>query len=131
MTSLTARTLPPLAELTDVQIAGMAREAGEPAWLIERREAGWQHFVQAAPPFWRRTDLSRFKADVIAAPSDARATSLTYDQQLAERGVIVSTLAAAVRDHEPLVRQYLDSVVDPLTQKFTALHAALWQDGIF
>ena len=50
---------------------------------------------------------------------------------LAGQGVVFTTLAAALRDHEALVRQYLGSAVDPLAHKFNALHAALWQDGVF
>jgi Fe-S cluster assembly protein SufD len=36
-----------------------------------------------------------------------------------------------VREHPALVEQNLGAAIDPLTHKFTALHAALWQDGVF
>jgi Fe-S cluster assembly protein SufD len=123
--------LPTLSELTDARIVEAARAAGEPEWLIERRAAAWRFFAESTPPFWRRTDLSKFKSENIAAPLSAQGTLVQWDEQLARRGVVFTTLAAAARDHEALVRQHLGTVVDPLTHKFTALHAALWQDGVF
>jgi Fe-S cluster assembly protein SufD len=54
-----------------------------------------------------------------------------WDAGLAAQGVIFTTLAVALREHEALVKQYLGTAIDPLTHKFTALHAALWQDGVF
>src|SRR5207247_9255561 len=72
-----------------------------------------------------------FKAEGIVAPADIQGTAVQWDAQLAQQGVIFTTLAAAVRSHERLVEQYLGTAVDPLTHKFTALHAALWQDGAF
>jgi Fe-S cluster assembly protein SufD len=124
-------TLPTLAELTDVRIAETARAAGEPEWLVEKRAAAWRHFAETPPPIWRRTDLTKFKADGIAASIDASNTLLHGDAAQAGKGVIFTTLAAAVRDHEALVKRYHSSIVDSLAHKFTALNAALWQDGVF
>jgi Fe-S cluster assembly protein SufD len=123
--------LPTLSELTDAQIAEAARGAGEPEWLIERRTAAWSFFAASAPPFWRRTDLSKFKPEDIAVPLGVQGTAVQWDAKLAEQGVVFTTLAAALRNHEALVKQYLSTAIDPLTHKFTALHAALWQDGVF
>ncbi len=122
---------PTLSELTDVEIAQAAQAAGEPEWLVERRAEAWRFFALSEPPFWRRTDLSKFKAETIAAPVGAQGTAIQWDQRLAEQGVIFTTLAAALRDHEELVKRYLDTAVSPLQHKFSALHAALWQDGAF
>ena len=124
-------TFAPLAELTDEQIVLAARAAGEPDWLIERRIAAWRHFATGVPPIWKRTDLTTFKAEGIVAPAAAQNTAIQWDASLAEQGVIFTTLAAALRSHPDLVKQYLGSAIDPLTHMFTALHAALWQDGVF
>ncbi|HEX5691617.1 MAG TPA: Fe-S cluster assembly protein SufD [Roseiflexaceae bacterium] len=123
--------LPTLPELTDERIAEVARANGEPAWLIERRTEAWRHFAEAEPPIWRRTDLSKFKAEQVAASQGPQGTAVQWDPSLAEQGVIFTTMAAALRDHANLVEQYLGSAVDPLSHKFSALHAALWQDGVF
>ena len=123
--------LPKLAELTDIQIAEAARAAGEPEWLVERRETAWRFFAESVPPIWKRTDLSQFQPDQIAAPLGPQGTAVQWDANLAGQGVIFTTLAAALREHEALVKQYLGTAIDPLAHKFTALHAALWQDGVF
>ncbi|MEN9933539.1 MAG: hypothetical protein RLZZ387_118 [Chloroflexota bacterium] len=123
--------LPTLSELSDTLIADAARSAGEPSWLVEQRAAAWRHFTQAEPPHWRRTDLTKLKPDVISAPLGAGHTAVQWDESLAAKGVVFTTLAAAVREHEALVKQYLGAAVDPLAHKFAALHTALWQDGVF
>jgi Fe-S cluster assembly protein SufD len=122
---------PTLSELTDEQIVAAARAAGEPAWLVEHRAEAWRHFAAAEPPFWRRTDLSKFEAGKVAAPASVQGTAVQWDAKLAEQGVIFTTLAAALRDHEALVKQHLNTAVDWQAHKFSALHAALWQDGVF
>jgi Fe-S cluster assembly protein SufD len=130
-TVIIMKYLPILPELTDEQIVAAARAAGEPAWLVERRAEAWRHFSAAEPPFWRRTDLSKFEAGKIAAPASTQGTAVQWDAKLAEQGVIFTTLAAALRDHEPLVKQHLGTALDWQAHKFSALHAALWQDGVF
>ncbi|MEO7910766.1 MAG: Fe-S cluster assembly protein SufD [Roseiflexaceae bacterium] len=120
-----------LADLTDVQIAEAARAAGEPEWMIERRDAAWRFFAESLPPIWKRTDLSKFQSEHIAVPLGSQGTLVQWDAKLIEQGVIYTTLAAALRDHEALVKQYIGTAIDPLGHKFNALHAALWQDGIF
>ncbi len=126
-----AHTLPALADLTDERIAEAARAAGEPEWLVARRVAAWQHFAASEPPMWRRTDLTKFKPALIAPPAGVQGTAVQAEPDLAPLGVIFTTLKAALRDHAELIERLLGTAVDPLTHKFSALHAALWQDGVF
>jgi Fe-S cluster assembly protein SufD len=123
--------LPTLSELTDTQIAEAARAAGEPEWLIERREAAWRFFAESLPPFWKRTDLTKFRSEQIAVRFSPQGTAVQWDAALAGQGVLFTTLAVALRDHPDLVKRYLGTAIDPLGHKFNALHAALWQDGVF
>jgi len=123
--------LPILSELTDLEIIDAARATGEPEWLIERRAEAWRFFAESTPPFWKRTDLSKFSSEDIAAPLGVQGTAIQWDAKVASQGVVFTTLAAALRSHPELVEQYLGTAVAPLTHKFTALHAALWQDGAF
>jgi len=123
--------LPILSELTDLEIAEVARAAGEPEWLVERRAEAWRFFAESTPPFWKRTDLSQFSSENIAVPLGVQGTAIQWDAQLASQGVVFTTLAAALHSHADLVEQYFGTAVAPLTHKFTALHAALWQDGAF
>lgn len=123
--------LPPLSQLSDIQIVEAARAAGEPEWLIERRSAAWAQFAASEPPFWKRTDLSGLKAGSITAPLGTGGTSLRWDEQYAQQGVVFTTLPEALRTHGALVQQHLGTAIDGTAHKFSALHAALWQDGIF
>src|SRR5215212_4253693 len=98
---------PILSELTDIEIAEAARAAGEPEWLIERRVEAWRVFAESAPPFWKRTDLSKFSSEDIAVPLGAQGTAIQLDPSLAAQGVVFTTLAAGLRSHAELVHQYL------------------------
>lgn len=121
----------PLSELTSAQIAAVARAAGEPEWLIERRVQAWEFFAQAPPPEWRRTDLTSLKPEGIAPLTGPQGTGLQWDASLAASGMVFTTLKAAVQSHAALVREKLGTLIDPLSHKFSALRMALWQDGIF
>lgn len=131
MESTSVQLLPPLSDLTDQQIAEAARAVGEPGWMIARREEAWRFFGEQVPPIWRRTDLTGFHAEELAAPMVPLGTQVQAIPAGDDQGVIFTTLAAALREHPDLVRAYFSTVVDPLAHKFTALHAALWQDGVF
>ncbi|MCB0083269.1 MAG: Fe-S cluster assembly protein SufD [Caldilineaceae bacterium] len=55
----------------------------------------------------------------------------THDD-LASKGVIFTDLQSAVTEHPELVQKhFMTSVVKPDHNKFTALHAALWDTGAF
>lgn len=51
--------------------------------------------------------------------------------ELASKGVIFTDLETAVRDHSDLVKSYLHTVVKSDENQLTALHAALWNGGVF
>jgi Fe-S cluster assembly protein SufD len=39
----------------------LSAERHEPAWVLEKRTAGWRHYKELAAPFWRRTDIGKLK----------------------------------------------------------------------
>jgi Fe-S cluster assembly protein SufD len=120
-----------LAELTGAAISERATAAGEPAWLIERRAEAWDYFAQALPPEWRRTDLTRLAPETLAPPEGPQGTELIWDEALAMQGVVFMPLQDAVKQHEALIREKLGTAVLPTEHKFSAMRAALWQDGVF
>lgn len=124
-------TLAALGTLSDEHISAASRTAGEPAWMTERRLAAWQQFASAEPPFWRRTDLSKLNAPAIDVPVGVKATHLVENSAALPQGVIFTSLAQALREHEQLVRQYFGAAIDGTAHKFSAMRTALWQDGIF
>lgn len=129
--TMVQHTFSTLAEITGDQIAEVARAAGEPAWLVEQRVTAWDFFAQALPPEWRRTDLTKLQPEGITPQTNPQGTILDWDSSLAQRGVMFMTLKDAVRSHEAHVRERLGTLIDALSHKFSALRAALWQDGVF
>lgn len=125
------KTFPSLSEIQATTVADVSNAAAEPQWLTERRAAAWDYFAAAEPPFWRRTDLSKLKAEQLTAPIGAGATTVAWERDPADQGVVFTTLGQALRTHEALIQQHLGTAVDDQRHKFAALNAALWQDGIF
>lgn len=62
---------------------------------------------------------------------DGRVVHVDLDADLAERGVVLTSLREAVSTHEALVAKHLGQAVPARDGKFQALNAALWSDGIF
>ena len=109
---------------------------------------------------WRRTRLTGFKPDNFEAAGQPKAdtaleavlrqelddmesaASLVFQdggliyadvtEDLASKGVIFTDLQSAVQQHPQLVKEhFMTRVVKPGQNKFTALHAALWDTGAF
>ncbi|MDG0813764.1 Fe-S cluster assembly protein SufD [Cohnella rhizosphaerae] len=51
--------------------------------------------------------------------------------ELKAKGVVLTSLEEAARSHEALVRQHLMTAYTPDEHKLAALHAALWNGGVF
>ncbi len=111
------------------------------------------------PEAWRRTDISTLDLGAFVLPERSggpshpqyfgpiardggqRAGLITHfdgapglpdlSEAVARQGVIFSDLAAALREHPELARDYLLTVATPDAHKFRALHAALWSGGTF
>ena len=63
---------------------------------------------------------------------DGKVVRYQLAEALARQGVIFTDLRTALRDHEDLVQRHLMTrAVTPADGKFAALHAALWQYGVF
>jgi Fe-S cluster assembly protein SufD len=107
---------------------------------------------------WRRTDLRRLKLDdfepvVSGAPTsgtlvppaernetfagflglrNAQPVEYRFSDEAKARGVIFCDMVTAVREHGDLVREYfMTQVVKPADSKFSALHGAFWDNGVF
>jgi len=53
------------------------------------------------------------------------------DEELKRQGVILSGLTEALQEHEALVREHFMNAADVEENRFTALHAGLWNGGLF
>lgn len=66
---------------------------------------------------------------IIQRNSGAVYTALS--DELASQGVIFTDLATAAREHGELVQRYLHTAIQPGEHALAALHAALWNGGVF
>ena len=142
-------------------VEGIIERHHEPAWLADERRAALRSFEAFPFPTnrdeqWRYTDLKRFAFDglkLVAAPTDTAVSEriemrindsdaegvlvfkggevIYRDSKISESGVIFTDLRTALLDHEELVKKHLYSVVNATQSKYTALNAALWQNGAF
>jgi Fe-S cluster assembly protein SufD len=109
---------------------------------------------------WRRTDISALDLDafgvlphsvqkgrppaplmaLVGDPAAAAGLRLVVNgaqvstrlaPELAQAGVIFTSLSEAVRTHPEVVREHLGTVVRDDENKFRALHGALWSGGTF
>ncbi|MEZ4631410.1 MAG: Fe-S cluster assembly protein SufD [Deinococcales bacterium] len=142
-------------------VRALSERYAEPEWLLKEREAALRSFEARAWPThkteeWRYTDLKRFSIanlNLVSGPknrevserinmritdSDAEGVMvikgnerILHEANIREVGVIFTDLRTALKEHEDLVRRYLYSVVNATQSKFSALNAALWENGSF
>ena len=67
----------------------------------------------------------------VDAVFDSVSVATTFRKQLAEAGVIFSSISEAVHEYPDLVKQYLGTVVPHTDNFFAALNAAVFSDGTF
>ena len=106
---------------------------------------------------WMRTDIRMFKLDKFALKSDSSSAGLpelvlsdgvdlagsvsSLDSQAGnaaelaaeyrEKGVIFGTISDLIAEHGDLIKKYLFQAVDYKTDRFAALHAAMWTNSVF
>ncbi len=145
----------------EVFAAHLARLPDLPAWWLERKRAAYERFAALPLPTrtdeaWRFSNISTLTldgftvptADATAVPHHApigipKAAKLVFangrlfsreplSSDLAQRGVIVTTLQEALTQHGDLVREHLLAQPSRFdSAKFTALHEAFLSDGAF
>ncbi|WP_042165062.1 Fe-S cluster assembly protein SufD [Paenibacillus gorillae] len=139
----------------------LARSKGEPQWLVDLRgEAAelagtleWPKPEKIRIDRWNLTAVGNYEQGQAAAsvgelPSVvtelvAEGTESLIVQQnssiawkqlsadLTAKGVIFTDLETACKEHADLVQPYLFKAIDKGDNKLTALHAALWNGGVF
>jgi Fe-S cluster assembly protein SufD len=139
-------------------VRGLSSRLGEPGWLADWRVRAFEHWQASQLPIranhlWRYTDPATFDpaafnpaGDPFAAGSDrleigpdvgrngredggVRGGSGNDGQDV--RGLILTDLATAAREHPDLVRSTLGSVVGPEYGRFEALASAAFRGGVF
>ncbi len=67
----------------------------------------------------------------VDAVMDSVSVKTTFQESLAERGIIFCSISEAVKNHPDLVKKYLGSVVPYTDNFFAALNSAVFSDGSF
>jgi Fe-S cluster assembly protein SufD len=126
---------------TQGDVEKLSRALSEPSWLRERRLEAWGYVEKLDLPKekdepWRYTDLRRLRfalENFRAAEPDPGDANLTLGgaELPAGRGIVLSSLSAAIKTHPELVQRHLFSQFKVGQDIFTALHAALFAGGAF
>ena len=85
-------------------------------------------FDKLGIPLDERKALSGMAVDAVF---DSVSVKTTFQESLAEKGIIFCSFSEAVRDYPELVRKYLASVVPVGDNFFSALNSAVFSDGSF
>ena len=76
-------------------------------------------------------EQERLSGVAVDAIVDSVSVATTFQDTLAEAGVIFCAFSEAVKNHPELVRAHLGSVVGPRDNYYAALNAAVFSDGSF
>lgn len=141
--------------VTKEQLVSAATQHGEPASLVERRAAAFDHFITSRMPHMARFNFSDWplfapNPALAFAPSqqaidlpDVKPTSIRLvqfgqttvsvrlPQQWADSGVILMGLFDALKQYPDMVADKLMTIVKPTENKLTAYHLAYLNSGVF
>lgn len=76
-------------------------------------------------------ERARLAGVAVDAVFDSVSVANTFQDKLAEEGIIFMPLSEAVKQHPELVKQYLGSVVSYRDNYYAALNSAVFSDGSF
>jgi Fe-S cluster assembly protein SufD len=149
------------APITRESVEALSRSKQEPAWLTALRAGAasaaetleWPKPEKMRIDRWNLQALGNYTAANLAAtteglPEDIRAilpgsgdnllvqrnSGAAYRhlaKELQDKGVIFTDLETACREHGDLVQQHLFTAIDKDADKLNAIHAALWNGGVF
>lgn len=88
-------------------------------------------FEKLGIPLQEREILAGGSNTAVDAVMDSVSVKTTFKKQLAEKGVIFSSISDAIKTHPDLVKKYLGTVVSPRDNFFAALNSAVFSDGSF
>ncbi|MBD3409450.1 MAG: Fe-S cluster assembly protein SufB [Ignavibacteriales bacterium] len=85
-------------------------------------------FEKLGVPMQERAALAGVAVDAVF---DSVSVATTYREELAERGIIFSSISEAIREHPDLVKKYIGTVVPPSDNFYAAMNSAVFSDGTF
>lgn len=76
-------------------------------------------------------EQKRLSGVAVDAVMDSVSVKTTFQETLAEHGIIFCSMSEAIKEHPDLIKKYLGSVVPYTDNYFTALNTAVFSDGSF
>ncbi|MDX2413838.1 MAG: Fe-S cluster assembly protein SufB [Bacteroidales bacterium] len=76
-------------------------------------------------------EQKRLTGVAVDAVMDSISVKTTFQDTLADRGIIFCSFSDAVKEHPDLIKKYMSSVVPPTDNYFAALNSAVFSDGSF
>ncbi|KKZ13362.1 MAG: cysteine desulfurase [Candidatus Synechococcus spongiarum SP3] len=118
----------PAIDYQDIVYYSAPRQKEQKASLEDVDPALLETFDKLGIPLSEQKRLSNVAVDAVF---DSVSIATTYQQKLAEHGVVFCSMGEAVKDHPELVERYLGSVVPLADNFFAALNSAVFSDGSF
>ncbi|EIW20551.1 MULTISPECIES: Fe-S cluster assembly protein SufB [Pelosinus] len=67
----------------------------------------------------------------VGAQYDSEVVYHSVKEELVKQGVVYTDMESALREYEPMIKEYFMKLVTPNDHKFVALHGAVWSGGSF
>lgn len=77
------------------------------------------------------SQLNAQEAGAVIVQHNSSVIFTRLPEDLKAQGVVLSSLEEAARTHEDLLRAHLMTAYEPAEHKLSAMHAALWNGGVF
>ncbi len=108
----------------------------EPKTMYEKRQLGFQLFKKLPLPSqksegWKYTDIKDLNLNEFL-PGKQKVEFIGQNKELEKKGVIFTDIRTALEKHFDIIKECLPmSLVSYKEDKFTAMHAAFWNEGVF
>ncbi len=118
----------PEIDYQDIIYYAVPKKKEGPASLDEVDPELIETFNKLGIPLEEQERLAGVAVDAVI---DSQSVKTTFQETLAELGIIFCSIGDAIRDYPDLVRKYLGSVVPYSDNYFAALNSAVFGDGSF
>ncbi|MBI4148987.1 Fe-S cluster assembly protein SufD [Candidatus Woesearchaeota archaeon] len=109
----------------------ISESLNEPAWLRSRRQAALSPFLALPMPSFRYGIAISFDLrQIMLEQLSPKVQDGDTDMIIADTGIIALPFTEALASHEQLIKEHLLALF-PQTDKFAALHAVAFTNGIF
>ncbi len=145
---------PLLGQVEPLKTRMHAEFSSDPTWLLERRSAALDRYLDAPLPSRPRTPLRNRRLDEVpvfdAEPvlhssvwkdlepessrlslSGAAVMEASLSAEAKQKGLVFTDLRSALSSHEHIIKPHLDRSLAAEAGKFDALNQAWWQNGAF